>query len=191
MVRKAYATEGEDIYVVQRGDTLGEIAQFFGMSLGMLREMNDMSARATRIYPGQGLLVHESPRSRGTPRKNPVPSSGDVYVVQSGDTLIQIADAHRIELSTLQRFNSMSRRQSRIYPGQRLVVREAEAEAVVADSGSQASSSRPVSYRIRRGDTLSKIATRFGVRVDDIRRWNRMRSDRIVAGESLTIHAED
>ncbi len=85
----------------------------------------------------------------------------------------------------------MSGRQSRIYPGQRLVVREAEAEAVVADAGSSVPSSGPVSYRIRRGDTLSKIATRFGVSVDEIRRWNRMSSDRIVAGESLTIHAED
>ena len=150
-----------------------------------------MSARATRIYPGQRLLVRESPKSRRAPRNTPVPSSGDVYVVGSGDTLGQIADAHRIGLSTLRRLNGMSLRQSRIYPGQKLVVREAEAEAVVADAGSPASSSGPVSYRIQPGDTLSKIATRFGVSVHEIRRWNRMSSDRIVAGESLTIHAED
>lgn len=191
MVREAYAMDGEEIYVVQRGDTLGQIAGSFGMSLGMLREMNDMSARATRIYPGQRLLVRESPKSRRAPRNTPVPSSGDVYVVGSGDTLGQIADAHRIGLSTLRRLNGMSLRQSRIYPGQKLVVREAEAEAVVADAGSPASSSGPVSYRIQPGDTLSKIATRFGVSVHEIRRWNRMSSDRIVAGESLTIHAED
>ena len=191
MVREAYALDGEDIYVVQRGDTLGQIAKSFRMSLGMLREMNDMSARATRIYPGQRLLVRESPKLRRAPRNNPVPSSGDVYVVQSGDTLGQIADAHRIGLSTLRRLNGMSGRRSRIYPGQRLVVREAAGEAVVADAGSRASSSGPVSYRIQPGDTLSKIATRFGVSVDEIRRWNRMSSDRIVAGESLTIHAQD
>ena len=191
MVRKAYATEGEDIYVVQRGDTLGEISQFFGMSIGMLREMNDMSARATRIYPGQRLLVYESPRARRVPRNNLDPSSKNVYVVQPGDTLIQIADVHRIELTRLQRLNGMSRRESVIYPGQRLLVREAGAEAVVAASRLKESSSHPVRYRIRRGDTLSKIATRFGVSVGEIRRWNRMSSDRIVAGESLTIHAED
>jgi membrane-bound lytic murein transglycosylase D len=190
MVREAYAMDGEDIYVVQRGDTLGQIAGSFGMSLGMLREMNDISARATRIYPGQRLLVRESPKSRRAPRNNPVPSSGDVYVVQSGDNLGQIAAAHRIGLSTLRRLNGMSLRQSRIYPGQKLVVREAEAEAV-ADAGSHTSTSGPVSYRIQPGDTLSKIATRFGVGVDEIRRWNRMSSDRIVAGEVLTIHAED
>ena len=41
---------------------------------------------------------------------------------------------------------------------------------------------------IRRGDTLSRIARRFDVTVDQIRRWNQMRSDRIVAGDSLTIY---
>ena len=46
----------------------------------------------------------------------------------------------------------------------------------------------PQSYRIQRGDTLSTIARKFGVSVEDLRLWNGMDSDRIHAGQSITIH---
>jgi membrane-bound lytic murein transglycosylase D len=45
-----------------------------------------------------------------------------------------------------------------------------------------------VVYRVRRGDTLSKIARQFEVSVTDIRRWNKLPHDRIIAGESLEIY---
>jgi membrane-bound lytic murein transglycosylase D len=42
-------------------------------------------------------------------------------------------------------------------------------------------------YRVRRGDTLSHIAERFGVRVSDIIEWNDLASSRIYAGQTLKI----
>ena len=42
-------------------------------------------------------------------------------------------------------------------------------------------------YRVRRGDTLSAIALRYGVRVSDIKRWNHLRSSRIYAGKYLKL----
>jgi membrane-bound lytic murein transglycosylase D len=47
---------------------------------------------------------------------------------------------------------------------------------------------RLIRYRIRRGDTLDRIADRFDVTTYQIRRWNRLRSSRIVAGRSLRIY---
>ncbi len=43
-------------YVVQRGDTLGKIAQSRGVSLNRLMSANGLSRRST-IYPGQRLLI--------------------------------------------------------------------------------------------------------------------------------------
>ncbi|QYY36219.1 N-acetylmuramoyl-L-alanine amidase [Ruficoccus sp. ZRK36] len=48
-------------------------------------------------------------------------------------------------------------------------------------------SSSQRTYRVQRGDTLSEIARRFGVKVRDIQQANRLKGDRILAGQSLII----
>lgn len=42
-------------------------------------------------------------------------------------------------------------------------------------------------HLVRKGDTLSEIAQRYGVRVSDLRRWNRLKGDRILVGQRLTL----
>ena len=42
-------------------------------------------------------------------------------------------------------------------------------------------------HKVRKGDALSTIAQRYGVRVSEIKRWNRLRSSRIYAGKRLRI----
>jgi LysM repeat protein len=72
---------------------------------------------------------------------------------------------------------------TKIYPGQKLLVNAAEEPVAVADA------SEATAYRIRRGDTLTTIARRFGVSVEELRLWNQIDSDRIVVGQALTIRA--
>ena len=43
-------------------------------------------------------------------------------------------------------------------------------------------------YTIRRGDTLSTIAEKLGVRVSDLRKWNGLSGSRITAGKRLKIY---
>ncbi len=117
----------------------------------------------------------------GGPRKPAVSVGATTYTVRSGDTLGAIADAHGIGLSTLRRLNGMGKRATRIYAGQELVVSEASAPtsvAGVADANA---------YRIRRGDTLSTIARKFGVSVEELRQWNGIDSDQIFVGQSITV----
>jgi hypothetical protein len=47
---------------------------------------------------------------------------------------------------------------------------------------------RLVSYRVRRGDTLGGIADHFSVDAEDIRKWNRLRSNRVGRGMVLRIY---
>jgi len=47
-----------------------------------------------------------------------------------------------------------------------------------------------VTYRVRRGDVLGKIAERHGVRLSDLRRWNNIRGSRIYAGQRLTLYVK-
>ena len=45
-----------------------------------------------------------------------------------------------------------------------------------------------VSYRVRSGDYLGKIARQYGVRVSQIKQWNGLRSNNISIGKRLTIY---
>jgi len=129
------------------------------------------------------------------------------HEIQRGDTLSTIARRYRAPLAALMEVNGLKRGRI-LRPGQVLVIplssqqapgvrpRLAGAQSATrAASGSTpgehggSDSARPIRYRVRRGDTLSTIARRFDVSVEQIREWNRLTHDRILAGGSLTIYA--
>jgi len=45
-----------------------------------------------------------------------------------------------------------------------------------------------IRYKVKNGDFLGKIANKFGVRVSDIKRWNRMKTSRLKIGQRLSIY---
>jgi membrane-bound lytic murein transglycosylase D len=45
-----------------------------------------------------------------------------------------------------------------------------------------------IRYRVKSGDYLGKIATRYGVTVSQIKGWNGLRSNKLKIGQRLTIH---
>jgi len=47
---------------------------------------------------------------------------------------------------------------------------------------------RLVSYRVRRGDTLLGIADRYSVSPEDVRKWNRLKSNHVNRGMVLRIY---
>lgn len=68
----------------------------------------------------------------------------------------------------------------------------AEAERKASEPGEEAVAQGPegreaVYYRVRSGDYLGRIAQRFGVKVSQLKTWNRMKSDHIDVGEELVI----
>ena len=172
--RPSNSPTGSGRYTVRRGDTLGGIAERYGTSAAKLRAWNGI--RGSTIQIGQELIVSSAatssrPASRGG---GAAPSGSGTYSVVRGDSLDKIAKRHGTTVANLRRWNSLS--SSRIYPGQKLVV------------GSQASTAQ-TNYRIRSGDSLTVIAKRFGVSVNDLMRWNGLRSSRIKQGDTLVIRA--
>jgi membrane-bound lytic murein transglycosylase D len=97
-----------------------------------------------------------------------------VYRVKSGDTLGEIAEQFRVRASSIRSWNNL--RGSRIIVGQKLTI-----------YSNAAPSSK--TYQVRRGDTLSKIASQHGVSVADLKKWNGLKNSRIKAGQQLVINA--
>jgi membrane-bound lytic murein transglycosylase D len=52
----------------------------------------------------------------------------------------------------------------------------------------QATNSGFVVHKIRSGESLSTIARRYRVTVTDLKRWNNLRSNNIIAGKTLKIY---
>jgi membrane-bound lytic murein transglycosylase D len=49
-------------------------------------------------------------------------------------------------------------------------------------------SARPASHSVKRGETLFSIAERYGINVDDLRKWNKVKRNRISVGQRLILH---
>ncbi len=117
-------------HIVRRGDTLSAVASFYRSSIGELKDANGLDSNL--ILVGQKLRIpgaSKSRRKRVASRPSSSISSKHTartvngesmfYYVKKGDTLSSIAKRHGVTVSTLVKFNSLSRR-SVIYPGQKL-----------------------------------------------------------------------
>jgi membrane-bound lytic murein transglycosylase D len=43
------------------------------------------------------------------------------------------------------------------------------------------------SYKVKKGDNLIKIAKKFGVKLNRLRRWNKLRNSKILKGQRLRV----
>ena len=114
------------IHVVEPGETLSEIAKAYGISLDELMVENGITD-ADAIYEGQELLLPESAQPQPTPLPLPI------HVVQSGETLSEIAQQYTVSLTRLMLVNGI-RDANAVYEGQELnIPRPADEEKVAAE----------------------------------------------------------
>ena len=109
------------------------------------------------------------------------------YKVRSGDSLGKIASRHHVTVAQLKSWNHL--RSNTIRVGQRLYIYKNGGPAVSSSktSSSQASSSDGyVTYKVRKGDTLFKIARQHGVSADQIMKYNGI-GEKIREGQTLKI----
>jgi membrane-bound lytic murein transglycosylase D len=98
------------------------------------------------------------------------------HVVHDGETLDGIATALQVRAKDIAATNELTLADG-VAGGDELVIPVASA---VAGSG-------PQRYGVRRGDTLITVADRFGVSVEELRRWNHLSSNAVKPGSSLAV----
>jgi membrane-bound lytic murein transglycosylase D len=132
------------------------------------------------------------------------------HTVRKGETLQSVANKLKVRRADLAEANYLSAR-ARIKPGQRLVIPRAPATLLAAQTDrpepvvararpsaeatlASAPTARPsgdlnrVTYRVKRGDTLSSIARFFRTSVASLRSWNKLKNDRLQPGDRLTVY---
>ncbi len=109
-----------------------------------------------------------------------------VHVVRSGESLGMIGQRYGLSVSRLKSMNGL--RSDRIRIGQSLVVRAGSNAAAARASTAAASTSRSITtHVVRRGESLSAIAERYGTTVSRIKTLNKLASDRIKSGQKLVV----
>jgi membrane-bound lytic murein transglycosylase D len=101
------------------------------------------------------------------------------YTAGSGETLAGLAERFHVKAAEIASANHLSAHAA-IAPDTALVI--PLPPAPLPRPGRQR-------YRVRRGDTVITVADRFGITTTELRRWNRISGNRLVAGRTLYVSA--
>lgn len=130
-------------------------------------------------------LRQEAVRALDEPRIVHSRVSPKTHTVRSGESLYVIAKTHRVDTADLAKWNRLPPT-AILQIGQQLMVEDPRARtSTIQGTAAQTT----LSYSVRAGDSLSSIASRFGVRVDDLALWNGIKTTHILQlGQRLIIH---
>jgi len=99
--------------------------------------------------------------------------------VEAGETLTSIAKKYHVTPVAIAAANSLEHRTA-LSAGEKLIIPAAPPSETKR---------RLVSYRVRKGDTFLGIADRFSVEPDDLKKWNRLKTNHVSRGMVLRIYA--
>ena len=141
-------------YTVKRGDTIGHIAEWYGVRASDLRNWNNIGYGST---------------------------------IQAGEQLVVWVEGAKAE--RLRKVDEMSFAEKRDLSRKEVGTSN---EVVASNTPSKDSENGRgwVQYTVQPGDALEKIAKEFGVSVSDLRTWNGLKGNKIVAGQSVDIYNE-
>lgn len=180
-------------YTVQTGDTVAAIAGRHGLSTASVLALNGLGWKSL-IFPGQVLKL--SPGA--TTATVPIAQEGGRYTIVKGDTISRVAARFGVPVESVLSANGLSW-SSIIYPGQTIAIPATapaatpEIELVSDVTPAPAAPAAPPptsSYTIQSGDTISSIASRFGVTTQAVLDANGLTSASIIyPGGTLVIPA--
>ena len=184
-------------YHAKRGERMDSIARKFGISLSQLRNVNDLPSRnklaisrqilvpnaKASVSDGAVMLVADSSEAVGQTDAR-VTQRALQHRVAKGDTLQLIAKRYGTDTRQLMQLNRL--KSSKLKVGMQLTIRPA-AKATVKAQRADDQNEATDRYVVRKGDTLSSIARKFDVGLDDLQRWNNIEGHQINPGNRLYV----
>ena len=183
---------------VKRGETLSSIAQKYGMSIAELKEKNRIKGsklslkQQLKVKDEENLMVIEPAKVLAENTKSELQAAKKqqiaentvpVHTVKSGETLFSIAKANNTTVAELKKLNDLSNGKIRL--GQELKLSQAEvAPTTIAANKVEAN---PISYKVKRGETLSSISKKYNITEEELKASNNLKSNTLRSGQNLQI----
>ncbi|MCL1058716.1 LysM peptidoglycan-binding domain-containing protein [Shewanella gelidimarina] len=183
-------------YKIKSGDSLGLIAKRYRTTVSALKSVNNINGNT--IVTGKFLLIPVAAKNldeyllsadqRKNRKQNKTRGQQKLtYKVKSGDSLWKIAKQHQVKISQLASWNSMAPKDPlrigqklAIWTGSRTASKQGLSEVM-----------RTINYKVRSGDSLARIASKFNVKVSDLVRWNSLeKSKYIQPGQTLKLYVD-
>lgn len=165
-------------HTVKRGETLTSIANKYGVTVASIREANNIGRR---VKKGQKLRIN-------TYRRRYIESPAAVAQTDTvaGDSVVVVAQTPE-QPGSAEGSRVSSSMQSSQQQASQSQQRQQQRQQSTQQSQQQ---SRPKTHTVRRGETLSSIAQKYGVTVSALRQANNISGDRINVGQKLKIPAK-
>lgn len=186
-------------HTVGRRETLAKIARRYGVSSTELAALNNIAGYRSNVRRGQVLripVVNQGQEQLATisdaepvaPKKQgSTARQTTTHTVQSGESLASIAKRYSVEVSDLRSWNDLRSNDGTIHPGQELVV-NVSARPEATASVERIAVTKIVRHKVRRGETLSSIADRYGMSVQELRSLNGLSRKAVLkAGKSIKV----
>ena len=179
-------------YVVKSGDSLSVIAKKFTTSTSAIRSLNKLNSNTIRI--GQELLV---PLTDGAINSEHLPKQMRMaanktsrtklsHTVKSGDTLWDISREYDVTMDELAKWNKL-KKSAVLRLNQKLTVYKSQNKTTSAPK----STNRTITYKVRRGDSLARIASKFNLTVSEIIKWNNLAGQKYLQpGQKLKLKVD-
>ncbi len=188
-------------YKIKNGDTLSQIAEKYKTTTQLIKEVN--SIRGTNIRAGKYLLIPTATKSlkqyslsessrvskiKNTSRKG----TRLTHTVKSGESFWSISRKYGVNTRSLAKWNGMAPIDT-LRIGQKLVIwknkGQASVQRVSLTDTSPQQKMHALRYTVRKGDSLSRIANKFNIRVADIKRWNKV-GKYLQPGQKLKLYVD-
>lgn len=188
---------------IKRGESLLSIADKYNTTVKLIKNVNNI--RGNLIREKQSLMIPVSSLDddsytlsaeqrklalQNTKRKG---KEKLTYHVRPGDTFWSISRKFDVGYRSLAKWNGMAPRDT-LHPGQRLTIWKkggAVHRAAFSPHSSQLTTQK-VNYRVRRGDSLARIARKFRVEISDLKKWNRSLYNKkyLQPGDRITVYVD-
>ncbi|WP_186379203.1 N-acetylmuramoyl-L-alanine amidase AmiB [Yersinia intermedia] len=131
-------------------------------------------------------IVSNAQSGRVSAVKPVATGKSQIHKVQRGETLSGIASQYGVSMAVLRQNNTL--KNDVVWVGQRLKVpASGRTVTAVAPKTSAIAKNKTIKHQVKRGDTLSAIAARYGVSMSEIERANKIKSGNVQLGQTLTI----
>ena len=185
---------------IKNGETLSLIADLYNVSIDNLKSINKLHSNSIRA--GQHLMIPVASRRLSEYRlsadqrklnlQNTERSGTKIsHTVQAGETFWSLSRHYNVGMQELAKWNGMASRDP-LAAGQTLVIWSKNKTQALPRTSANVTGEiiRTISYKVRSGDSLYRIAQKFNVAVNDLKRWNTIGNKILRPGTVLKLHVD-